>query len=389
MRTVRTPHASLPSFVAVGLASATACAAAAQQDMRTVETDAGRTVVEPLASGLVHPWGMALLPDGRLLVTERAGRLRVWSADAGLSEPVAGIPEVWANGQGGLLDVALAPDFETSRLVYLSYARPGPDGGAATALGRARFEDDRLTGFERIFTEEPWIEGPNHFGGRIVFTDRGTLFLTLGERFQFDPAQDTTNHLGTVVHLQMDGSIPQDNPFVGGAGADAIWSYGHRNIEAAALHPETGELWIAEMGPRGGDELNQPQAGRNYGWPLVSWGRHYDGRDIPDPPTRPELADAAVHWTPVISPSGMAFYRGDAFPAWEGSALIGGLTAEGLVRVTIDGDAATEVERIALGARIRDVEVASDGTLYVLTDQEDGDLWRLAPARGAEAGAGR
>ncbi|MCA9737667.1 MAG: PQQ-dependent sugar dehydrogenase, partial [Gemmatimonadetes bacterium] len=217
----------------------------------------------------------------------------------------------------------------------------------------------------------------------------GTLFLTLGERFQFDPAQDTTNHLGTVVHLQMDGSIPQDNPFVGGAGADAIWSYGHRNIEAAALHPETGELWIAEMGPRGGDELNQPQAGRNYGWPLVSWGRHYDGRDIPDPPTRPELADAAVHWTPVISPSGMAFYRGDAFPAWEGSALIGGLTAEGLVRVTIDGDAATEVERIALGARIRDVEVASDGTLYVLTDQEDGDLWRLAPARGAEAGAGR
>ncbi|MEZ4422343.1 MAG: PQQ-dependent sugar dehydrogenase [Gemmatimonadota bacterium] len=389
MRTVRTPHASLLSLVAVGLAGATACAAAAQQDTRTVETDAGRTVVEPLASGLVHPWGMALLPDGRLLVTERAGRLRVWSADAGLSEPVAGIPEVWANGQGGLLDVALAPDFETSRLVYLSYARPGPDGGAATALGRARFEDDRLTGFERIFTEEPWIEGPNHFGGRIVFTDRGTLFLTLGERFQFDPAQDTTNHLGTVVHLQMDGSIPQDNPFVGGAGADAIWSYGHRNIEAAALHPETGELWIAEMGPRGGDELNQPQAGRNYGWPLVSWGRHYDGRDIPDPPTRPELADAAVHWTPVISPSGMAFYRGDAFPAWEGSALIGGLTAEGLVRVTIDGDAATEVERIALGARIRDVEVASDGTLYVLTDQEDGDLWRLAPARGAEAGAGR
>lgn len=233
-----------------------------------------------------------------------------------------------------------------------------------------------------IFREEPWITGPNHFDGRIVFDRQGHLFLTLGERFQFQPAQDLSNHLGTIVRLNRDGSIPRDNPFVGRPNAEAaIWSYGHRNSESAALDPATGALWVAEMGPLGGDELNRPEAGRNYGWPVVSWGINYDGTTIPKPPTHPEFADAAKEWTPVIAPSGMLFYTGDVFPAWRGSALIGGLVTHGLVRVKIDGNKVTGEERIPLGARIRDVEQGPDGMVYVLTDRDDGNVWRLAPLR--------
>jgi glucose/arabinose dehydrogenase len=212
-----------------------------------------------------------------------------------------------------------------------------------------------------------------------VFSPGGKLFLTTGERFKFDPAQDLSNHLGMVVRINPDGTVPEDNPFVGQQDArDEIWSYGHRNIEAAAIQPDTGALWIAEMGPLGGDELNRPEAGRNYGWPVVSWGQHYDGTDIPDPPTQPRFADAVKHWTPVISPSGMVFYTGEMFPAWRGSALIGGLSSNGLVRVALDGAEVAGEERIPLGARIRDVEQAPDGAVYVLTDEDDGNVWRLA-----------
>lgn len=336
--------------------------------------------IEVFASGLVHPWALAVLPDGRMLVTERPGRLRYVGRDGALSEPVAGVPEVWAQGQGGLLDVALDPDFAANRLVYLSYAEPGPGGTAGTSVARGRLEGDRLAQVEVIF-RQPKVEGPDHFGSRLEFGPGGNLFVTLGERFNFDQAQDVSNTLGTIVRIRPDGSVPEGNPFAGaaGGGAPEIWSYGHRNIEAAAVHPDSGRLWVAEMGPRGGDELNRPAAGRNYGWPLVSWGEHYSGEDIPDPPTRPDLAQSVRHWTPVISPSGMIFYRGDLFPRWRGDLLIGGLTARGLVRLDLDGDRVTGEERIEIGRRIREVAEGPDGAVYLLTDEADGAILRLTP----------
>lgn len=346
---------------------------------QTVVSDAGDIKVENIADGLNHPWSLDFLPDNRLLVTERSGNLRILNEDNELSEPLAGVPEVFARGQGGLLDVHLDPEFEQNQLIYLSFSEPDENNNASTALGRGKLNGNRIEDFEVIFRQEPKVDGPNHFGSRIEFIDDNTLYLTLGERFKFDPAQNLENHMGTIVKLNKDGSVPSDNPFINQADAeDEIFSYGHRNIEAAAIDPATGKLWIAEMGPLGGDELNQPEAGKNYGWPVVSWGKNYDGSPIPDPPTHPEFADAIIHWTPVISPSGMIFYSGDMFDAWKGSALIGGLTSHGLVRVAIDGENAEEVERIPLGARIRDVEQAPDGSVYVLTDQRDGDILRLS-----------
>jgi aldose sugar dehydrogenase len=364
-----------------GIAVAVMLATQADAEARTVASEAGPLLVEAVAGGLEHPWGMAFLPDGQLLVTERPGRLRLVGRDGTVSAPLAGAPAVFAQGQGGLLDVALDPDFASSRLVYLSFAEPG-SGGASTALGRGRLRGAGLEDFQVVFRQAPKVAGPNHFGGRIVFAPGGVLFLTLGERSAFQPAQDLGSHLGKVVRIRHDGSVPVDNPFVGRAGArPEIWSYGHRNVESAALHPGTRALWIGEMGPSGGDELNVPAAGGNYGWPLVSWGQHYDGRDIPDPPSEPRFADAVRHWTPVISPSGMLFYTGERFPAWKGSVLVGGLSARALVRVRADAARAEELERIPLGARIRDVEQAPDGSVYVLTDARDGAVWRIAQAR--------
>ena len=375
MNIIKNPYVYACAVAALLLLSP-ACA----QQKGQVRTDAGDVKVDVLAKDLTHPWGMAFLPDGRLLFTERAGQLRILNTDSTLSKPIKGVPEVFNEGQGGLLDVALDPDFENNQFVYLSFSEPGDDSTASTALGRGKLQDNRLEDFEVIFSQNPKIKGPNHFGGRIVFTSEGNLFLVLGERFQFDPAQDLSNHLGTIVRITPDGSIPQDNPFIEQADArDEIWSYGHRNIESAAIDPATSKLWVVEMGPMGGDEFNQPEVGRNYGWPVVSWGDNYDGTEIPDPTTRPEFADAAIHWTPTISPSGMIFYTGEMFPEWKGSAMIGGLTASGIVRVSVDGEQAEEVERIPLAARTRDVEQAPDGSIYVLTDDENGKILRLRP----------
>ncbi|WP_111414808.1 PQQ-dependent sugar dehydrogenase [Billgrantia lactosivorans] len=369
-------------LVAVGL-SLTPHALA--QPKESVQTEAGALSIDTVVDGLVHPWGMAFLPDGRLLITEREGRLRLLSQEETLSEPLEGAPDVFNRGQGGMLDVALHPDFESNRQVYLSFSEPGEEG-ATTALGRGRLEDDRLEDFEVIFRMQPRVEHENHFGGRIVFSDEETLFLTLAERFQFDPAQDPSNHLGTIVRLNDDGTAADDNPFLDDDEArDEIWSYGHRNIESAALHPETDELWVAEMGPLGGDELNRPEAGRNYGWPEVSWGKHYDGEEIPDPGDEGYYAGSVKQWTPVISPSGMTFYTGDTLPEWQGSMLIGGLTEQGLVRITLDGDEVANEVSIPLGARIRDVEQGPDGRVYVLTDEADGKLIRLAPLEDDDA----
>ena len=375
-------------FVAAAALVVTGCSEpqpsdAADGQARTQETAPSQVqvAVTEVTSGLVHPWGMAILPDGRMLVTERPGRLRYVGRDGAMSEPIGGVPEVRAGGQGGLLDVVLDPDFEGNRLIYLSYAEPGPGGTAGTAVARGRLEGERLSGVQVIFRQEPKVGGPNHFGSRLVFSRDGALFVTLGERFQFDPAQDNSNHLGTIVRIDPDGSVPEGNPFAGQANTrPEIWSYGHRNIEAAAIHPGTGQLWVAEMGPQGGDELNLPESGRNYGWPLVSWGEHYDGRDIPDPATRPDLAGSIHQSTPVISPSGMIFYSGDLFPAWRGNLLIGGLSSRGLLRLTLDGERVTNEDRIDLGRRIREVEQGRDGAIFLLTDEQDGRILRLSPS---------
>ena len=353
------------------------CALAQKPNVRT---DAGDIKVHIIAENLDHPWGMAFLPDGRLLVTERAGALRILEKDNTLSQPLGGTPEVFAKGQGGMLDVALHPNFAENSYVYLSFAEPGPSNTASTALGRGKLEGNSIRDFEVIFRMEPKVEGPNHFGGRILFTEENDIFVTLAERFKFEPAQDLSSHLGTVVRLNEDGSASEENPSFENANAlEEIWSYGHRNIESAALHPETGELWVAEMGPMGGDELQVAAAGKNYGWPVVSWGDNYDGTEIPDPTTRPEFADAVIHWTPTISPSGMIFYDGNVFSEWKNSMLIGGLTSTGLVRVNVNGNNAEEVERIPLSVRVRDVEQGPDGYIWVLTDEDNGKILQLKP----------
>jgi aldose sugar dehydrogenase len=361
------------------LAAAMLATAPAAAQPQAVETETGTIHVETVASGLAHPWGMAFLPDGRMLVTERPGALRIVDSDFNISEPLSGVPQVFAQGQGGLLDVAIDPDFASSQLVYLSFAEPG-SGGASTAVARGRLGEGGLEDVEVIFRQEPKVSGGNHFGSRLVFHGDGTLFIGLGDRFKFDPAQDLTNHIGTVVRINPDGSVPDDNPFVGEDGARAeIWSYGHRNIQGATRHPDTGELWFHEHGPRGGDEVNVPRAGENYGWPVVSWGNHYDGREIPDPSSRPEFAGSVHVWDPSIAPSGMTFYTGDVFPEWRGDLLVGGLVAQSLVRLSLDGREVTSEERIELGARIRDVVEGPEGAVYILTDAPNGQVLRLTP----------
>jgi aldose sugar dehydrogenase len=344
---------------------------------RTLATEAGPIKVETFAEGLSHPWGLAFLSDGRMLVTERPGRLRLVSKDGKLSKPLSGVPEVFAAGQGGLLDVAIDPDFQSNQLVYISYAEPG-GGGASTVVARGKLGKHGLEDVEVIFRQFPKVDGANHFGSRLAFAPDGKLFITLGERFKFTPAQDLSNDLGKIVRINPDGSIPEDNPFVGRKEArPEIWSYGHRNAQGAAIHPETGKLWEDEFGPLGGDELNIPQAGADYGWPVVSWGDNYDRSVIPDPPTHPEFADAIYHWNPVISPSGMTFYTGDAIPGWKDNLLIGGLSSKAIVRLTLDGEKVVGEERLPMGMRIRDVVEAPDGSVFALTDQDDGKILRL------------
>ena len=347
---------------------------------RTIDTKDGPIKIETVASGLENPWGLAFLPDGRMLVTERPGRVRIVTKNGTLSEPLKGVPEVFVHGQGGLLGIALDPNFASNKLVYLAYSEPGK-GGASTAVARGKLGDGSLDDVEVIFRQKPKVKGGNHFGGRVVFAPDGKLFVTLGERFTFQPAQDLSVDLGKIVRINPDGSVPDDNPFVGQEGKlPEIWSYGHRNVQGAAIHPETGKLWEAELGPLGGDELNIIEPGKDYGWPVVSWGKNYDGTDIPDPPTHPEFTDAIYHWTPVISPSDITFYTGDVFPGWKGNLLIAGLSSEAIVRLTLDGEKVTDEERIPMDDRIRDVVQGPDGAVYALTDDEEGEILRLTPA---------
>jgi glucose/arabinose dehydrogenase len=346
-------------------------------------TERGPVRVVTVASGLENPWGVAFLPDGRMLVTERPGRLRALGRDGALSAPLAGLPEVFARGQGGLLDIALDPRHAENGLVYFSFAEAG-DRGAGTAVARARLGEAGLEDVRVIFRQEPKVSGNNHFGSRLVFGREGNLFVTLGERFLFDPAQDPSNHLGKVVRIQPDGGVPRDNPFVGRPGVKPeIWSLGHRNVQGAALHPETGELWTAEHGARGGDEINVVQAGKNYGWPVISYGVHYSGQKIGEGTSKPGMEQPVYYWDPSIAPSGMAFYTADRFPEWRGSLFVGALAGKLLARLELKGGRVAREERLLtrLGERLRDVRQGPDGSLYLLTDARDGRLLRLEPAR--------
>jgi aldose sugar dehydrogenase len=338
-----------------------------------------------VAKGLEHPWGMAFLPDGAVLVTERPGRLRR-VVDGKLGPPIAGLPPVDARGQGGLLDVALDPDFAAHQRVYWSYAEPR-EGGNGTAVARGKLEGDRLSDVTVIWRMTPTLDSDKHFGSRLVFRGDGTLFITTGERSIREgrmQAQRLDGTLGKVVRVDTDGGIPKDNPFVGKPGVrPEIWSYGHRNIQSAALHPKTGELWEVEHGAKGGDELNIARAGKDYGWPTITYGEEYSGTPIGEGIThRAEMEQPIYYWDPVIAPSGMAFYDGDLIPSWKGSLLVGGLAGQHVARLTLEGDKVVGEERLLEGrGRVRDVRVAKDGAVWVLTDEDDGELLRLTPKR--------
>ncbi len=344
-----------------------------------------RFETQVVASGLEHPWSLAFLPDGRMLVTERPGRMRIVSADGNVSKPLGGVPKVDARNQGGLLDVVLDPKFETNQRIYFSYSEPR-QGGNGTAVARARLDGDRLSDVEVIWRMTPTLDSTMHFGSRLVFARDGTLFITTGERSILAgrrQAQDLGSAFGKVIRIQPDGSVPKDNPFVDKAGAlPEIWTYGHRNIQAAALNPETGTLWIVEHGARGGDEINVIEAGKNYGWPTITYGIEYSGEPIGEGLTQaPGMEQPIYYWDPVIAPSGMAFYTADLFPEWQGSLFVGGLAPKYVARLTLDGNRVVGEERLLEGhARFRDVRVGPDGALYLVTDEDDGEILKLVPA---------
>lgn len=364
-----------------GLLTVLAAGAASAQGERVHRSEAHDFRVTTVVDGLEHPWGVAFLPGGEMLVTERPGRLRLVRDETLEPRPIAGVPEVWARGQGGLLDVALHPDFARNRLVYLSFSKPGPRG-ATTAVVRARLEEGRLADVREVFEADAWAGRGVHFGSRLAFDREGYLFVTVGDRGTMRNAQDLSSHAGKILRLHDDGRVPEDNPFVGRAGArPEIWAYGIRSPQGLVVHPITGELWESEQGPRGGDEINLVRPGRNYGWPTITYGINYDGSIITEETEKEGMEQPLHHWVPSIATSGTAVYHGDAFPEWRGDVFVGGLAGEHLARVSFDGTRRTGVERLLPGiGRVRDVRVGPDGLLYLLLDQPDAPLLRLEPA---------
>jgi len=345
----------------------------------------GNLRVETAAKGLEHPWGLAFLPDGRTLVTERPGRMRLVDQNGQLSPAVSGVPRVFARGQGGLLDVALDRNYGQNRTIYFCYAEP-TSGGGRTAMARARLMADlppRLDGLEVIFRQEGPLSSSNHFGCRIVQTPDENLFLTTGEHFVTrDQAQNLANHLGKIIRLRPDGSVPPDNPFVGRSDAKPeIWSYGHRNPQGLALHPDSGRLWEHEHGPRGGDEINIIEKGKNYGWPVIGFGIDYSGAKIHQSTSKAGMEQPIWYWVPSIAPSGMALYAGSLFPQWRGNLFVGALAGEILVRLELAEEKVVKEERLLgqLQERIRDVREGPDGALWLLTDASDGRILRIVP----------
>ncbi len=366
----------------------------------TIPTKRGNLRIERLAA-LEEPWGIAILPDGRLLITEKPGRLRIFS-EGRLLPPVRGVPAVVYFGQGGLLDVAVDPNFAENQMVYLSYAEavePQPAGVRETqeprlaafqrmedqtlkggAVARGRLEGGALRDVTVIWRQFPKTVGRGHFSGRLAFAPDGTLFIASSDRMRFDPAQDLSSNLGKIVRINTDGSAPRDNPFVAnGRARPEIWSIGHRNPSGMAFQPGTARLWSAEFGPKGGDELNLVQKGRNYGWPLVNEGVNYDDSPIPRHATRPEFVRFIKSWTPVISPGSLMFYDGVQFPQWRGNALLAGLSSQAIIRLTIAGDKVTDEEVIPMGRRIRNLAQAPDGSLLALSESPNAELLRLSP----------
>ena len=379
-RPAKTLGTGLPGALAGILASVTMISAAAAEQIE--RSDQAEFRIVTLAEGLDHPWGMAFLPDGGILVTERSGQLRHVKEGRLESAPIKGTPEVVARGQGGLLDVAIHPGFAENGLVYLSYSGAG-DGGAGTEVARGRLDGDALKDLEVIFRAQPKTNGTRHFGSRLVFANDGSLYISLGDRGSFmRESQNPGNHIGTVVRLNDDGSVPEDNPFVGQSDKrPEIFSYGHRNVQGMTLHPETGAVWAHEHGPRGGDEVNLLKKGANFGWPAITYGIDYSGAIISDKTEAPDMEQPVVFWDPSIAPSGMAFYQGDKFPEWQGDLFVGALAHLHLRRLELDGDKVVGQESLLvdLGERIRDVRSGPDGYLYVLTDSGDGQILRLEP----------
>ena len=344
-----------------------------------------RSVV--VAEGLSNPWALAFLPgdpDGRMLVTERAGTMRIVSKDGKVSAAVAGVPSVRAANQGGLLDVVASPDFQRDRTIYFSFAQP-VSGGARTAVASAQLVagEGKLDNVKVIFAQADVVGGGHHFGSRIAISRDGSLFITTGDRYsEKDKAQSLETHLGKVIHVNADGSVPKDNPYASGTSArKEIWSYGHRTLQGAAMHPVSGKLWTHEHGPRGGDELNVPLAGKNYGWPVIGFGIDYSGLRLHDSTTRAGMEQPIHYWVPSIAPSGMAFYSADRFPQWKNSLFIGALAGQHLARLTLDGERVVAEERLLLDlkARVRDVRQGPDGDVYVLTDDANGKILRVSP----------
>ncbi len=341
--------------------------------------------VETVAKGLTHPWGLQFLPDGRMLVTERPGRLRIVARDGTLSPVIAGVPKVHASGQGGLLDVALAPDFATSQEIFFAFAEPSEGGANGTSVASGRLElsgsGGSLANVRVIFRQQPSFASNLHFGSRIVFAEDGTFYLTVGDRYtQKQEAQIPSNHIGKIMRLNRDGTPFAGNPKLPGWDA-AVWSIGHRNVQGAARHPETGELWTVEHGARGGDEVNRVRKGLNYGWPVITYGIDYSGAKIGEGTTKAGMEQPLYYWDPSIAPSGAAFYTGTLFPAWRGNLLVGGLAAQQLSRLVLEGERIVAEERLLvdLGARIRDVRMGPDSAVWVLTDHTDGRILRLVP----------
>ena len=368
-------------FAALALIAALAVARATEPVIPSAE-HAFRVVI--VTRGLEHPWGLAFLPDGRRLVTERPGRLRLVEADGTLDpRPVEGLPPIAAHGQGGLLDVALHPQFAENGWVYLSYAARGP-GGIGTEVARGRLAGHRLENVEVLFRQEPKSGGGRHFGSRLVFDRQGYLYVTLGDRGEMERAQNLDDLAGKIVRLHDDGRIPKDNPFVNQAGArPEIYSLDNRNVQGATLHPATGELWTHEHGPQGGDEVNVIRAGRNYGWPVITYGVEYViGTKIGEATHKPGMEQPLHVWTPSIAPSGMAFYQGDQFPRWRGDLFVGALRDQRVTRLRFDGERRVREEHLLQGklGRIRDVRAGPDGYLYLLTDARNGVIARLEPA---------
>lgn len=348
-----------------------------------------------VAEGLVNPWSIAFLPGGDMLVTERPGRLRIVRNARLLPDPVPGLPRMRTGGQGGLLDVVPHPNFASNRLLYISYSKPNADSSeGTTAVARARFENDRLSNVQEIFEAKMWSQGRGHHGARLAFDRNGFLFISLGDRqappsgnLEAHPAQDLSNHFGSIVRLHEDGRVPADNPFVARAGAaPEIWTYGHRNVQGLIIHPETGDVWATEHGPQGGDELNLIQAGKNYGWPVVGFGVNYRTGAAIHSGTHREGMEQPVHvWVPSIGASGLLLYTGNAFPQWRGNAFAGGMAGEQLVRLTLDGRRVTNVETLVQRrGRIRDVRQGPDGFIYLAIDDRQGGptpIVRLEPVR--------